>query len=229
MGKDGQPKHRQAARELLRRKAHRQPAERLLIVCEGSKTEPLYLGEIRQQLRLPSANVQVQPAAHGTEPLRIVEYAERLFTEGQRALGIHARSFDRVVVVFDRDEHHTYHAAQQRVAALNGRLENDERVKAPFEAVVSVPCFELWLLLHFEDVFAPLHRDEAIAQLRGHLAGYAKGQGSHWAVTRDRLDVATARANALAAAGHTAEDGTQPYTNMHELVHRLLHLKDQAA
>lgn len=229
MGKDGQPKHRQAARELLRRKAQRQPAERLLIVCEGSKTEPLYLGEIRQQLRLPSANVQVQPAAYGTEPLRIVEYAERLFTEGQRALGIHARSFDRVVVVFDRDEHHTYHAALQRVAALNGRLENDERVKVPFEAVVSVPCFELWLLLHFEDVFAPLHRDEALARLRVHAAGYTKGQGSHWAVTHERLDVATARAEALLAAGHTAEDGTQPYTNMHALVHRLLHLKDQAA
>ena len=229
MGKDGQPKHRQAARELLRRKAQRQPAERLLVVCEGAKTEPLYLGEIRQQLRLPSANVQVQPAAYGTEPLRIVEYAERLFTEGQRALGIHARSFDRVVVVFDRDEHHTYHAALQRVAALNGRLDNDERVKVPFEAVVSVPCFELWLLLHFEDVFAPLHRDEALARLRVHVAGYTKGQGSHWAVTHERLDVATARAEALLAAGHTAEDGTQPYTNMHALVHRLLHLKDQAA
>lgn len=229
MGKDGQPKHRQAARELLRRKAQRQAAERLLIVCEGSKTEPLYLGEIRQQLRLPSANVLVQPAAYGTEPLRIVEYAEDLFTEGQRALGIHARSFDRVVVVFDRDEHHTYHAALQRVAALNKRLENDERVKVPFEAVVSVPCFELWLLLHFEDVFAPMHREEALARLRANVVGYAKGQGSHWVVTRERLDVATARANALAAAGHAREDGTQPYTNMHELVHRLLHLKDQAA
>lgn len=229
MGKDGQPKHRQAARELLRRKAQRQPAERLLIVCEGSKTEPLYLGEIRQQLRLPSANVQVQPAAYGTEPLRIVEYAERLFAEGQRALGIRARSFDRVVVVFDRDEHRTYHAALQRVAALNGRLENDERVKVPFEAVVSVPCFELWLLLHFEDVLAPLHRDAALARLREQLGDYAKGQGSHWVATRERLDVATGRAKALEAAGHRAEDGTQPYTNMHELVHRLLHLKDQAA
>jgi hypothetical protein len=61
------------------------------------------------------------------------------------------------------------------------------------------------------------------------VAGYAKGQGSHWAATRERLDVATGRAEALMAAEHTAEDGTQPYTNMHELVHRLLHLKDQAA
>lgn len=59
--------------------------------------------------------------------------------------------------------------------------------------------------------------------------GCAKGQGSHWVVTRERLDVATGRAKALVAAGHMAEDGTQPDTNMHELVHRRLHLKDQAA
>ncbi len=229
MGKDGQPKHRQAARELRRRAAQRQPAERLLIVCEGEKTEPLYLQEIRRELRLPSANVQVQPAGRGTAPLRIVEYAERLFTEGNRELGIHPRSFDRVLTVFDRDEHPTYHAALQRIAALNGRLTNDERVNVPFEAIVSVPCFELWLLLHFEDVFAPLHRDEVIDRLRAHLAGYAKGQGSHWGATSDRLDAATGRAEALVAAGHMAEDGTQPYTNMHELVRRLLHLKDQAA
>jgi hypothetical protein len=32
--------------------------------------------------------------------------------------------------------------------------------------VVSVPCFELWLLLHFDDVLAPLHRDEAITRCR---------------------------------------------------------------
>ena len=170
-----------------------------------------------------------QAASPTTDPIRIVEYAERLFTEGQRALGIHARSFDHVAVVFDRDEHQTYLPALQRVAALNGRLENDERVKVPFEAVVSVPCFELWLLLQVDEVFAPVHRDEAHARLRAHVAGYAKGEGSHWAVTRDHLEVATARANALVAAGHTADDGTQPCTNMHELVQRLLHLKDQAA
>jgi heme oxygenase len=73
-----------------------------------------------------------------------------------------------------------------------------------------------------------MHRDEALARLRVHLADYAKGQGSHWAATRESLDVATGRAHALVAAGHAAEEGTQPYTNVHELVHRLLHLKDQA-
>jgi hypothetical protein len=123
----------------------------------------------------------------------------------------------------------TYHAALQRVAALNALLERDERVKVPFEAVVSVPCFELWLLLHFEDVLAPLRRDEALARLRGRLIGYGKGQGSHWCVTRERLDVAIGRAKRLMAAGHIAEDGTQPFTNVHDLMHRLLHLKGRAA
>lgn len=46
MGKDNQPKARQAAK-LARKKARRAPYERILIVSEGSKTEPHYFGEIR--------------------------------------------------------------------------------------------------------------------------------------------------------------------------------------
>lgn len=48
MGKDNQAKHRQAARDLKRRAAVRQTYERLLIVCEGEKTEPQYLCEIQR-------------------------------------------------------------------------------------------------------------------------------------------------------------------------------------
>jgi hypothetical protein len=227
MGKDDQPKHKQATRELRRRGAQRQPADRLLIVCEGAKTEPLYLNEIRQALRLPTANVQVQPAAHGTEPLSVVNYAEALFRRGDRGLRIDPCGFDRVVVVFDRDEHHTYSTALDKVEALHRCMTNDEKARVPFEAIVSVPCFELWLLLHFEDVLAPLHRDAVAQRLQVHLPGYAKGRGGYWAVTRDHLDYATRRANGLVARGHNARDGHVPFTGMHSLVDRLLHLKDQ--
>ncbi|MCW5621318.1 MAG: RloB domain-containing protein [Burkholderiales bacterium] len=228
MGKDNQPKHRQATRQLRRRAAQRKPADRLLIVCEGAKTEPLYLGEIRQSLRLPTANVQVQPAAYGTAPLQVVNYAEALFRHGNRALRIEARTFDRIVAVFDRDDHHTYHTALEKAASLDGRMTNDEKLRVPFDTVVSVPCFELWLLLHFEDVFAPLHRDAVLQRLKAHLPGYAKGQDGHWAGTRDRLAEATARATALVDAGHHAHDGQAPFTAMHALIDRLLHLKNQA-
>lgn len=225
MGKDNQPKHRQAARDLRRRTAVRQPYERLLIVCEGEKTEPHYLGEIQRAYRLATAHVQVLHSQFGTEPLQVLNYALTVFKHGDQDRGLRAAEFDRIIVVFDRDDHKTYHAALALAAAQNGKLRNDNRVAVPVEAVVSVPCFELWLLLHFEEVRAPLQRHEALARLRVHLPGYEKGGGGHWEATRDHLDTATQRAQRLAAET-SAYDGSQPYTGMHELVARLVHLKD---
>lgn len=225
MGQDNQPKHRQAARDLRRRAATRQPIDRLLIVCEGEKTEPHYLYEIRVELRLSTANVQVRRGAFGTDPLSLVEYAEHLFLKGDLDAGIEPGAFDHVYIVFDRDEHATYHQALGKAASLNGRLTNDEKQRVAVEAVVSVPCFEVWLLLHFQDVQAPIHRDEALHRLRVHLPEYQKGQGGHWEATKGRKDIATERAVNRAAAT-TAHDGHETYTDMYRLVEVLLHLKD---
>ena len=225
MGKDNQPKHRQAARDLKRRAAVRQPYERLLIVCEGEKTEPQYLCEIQRAYRLATAHVQVLHSQFGTEPRQVLEYAMNVFKQGDRGRGLNPREFDRIIVVFDRDEHQSYHAALAQAEAQSGKLRNDNGVAVPVEAVASVPCFELWLLLHFEDVHAPLHRHEVLERLKAHLPGYEKGGGGHWAATHGLLDAAIQRALRMAQAA-TAHDGAQPYTRMHELVSRLVHLKD---
>lgn len=225
MGNDNQPKHRQAARNLRRRAAVRQPYERLLIVCEGEKTEPQYLCEIQRHHRLATANVQVLHSDLGTAPLQVLGYALSVFKEGNRDRGVNPREFDRIFVVFDRDEHKSYHAALERAAAQKGKLRNDNGAAVPVEAVASVPCFELWLLLHFEDVLAPLHRREALERLKAYIPGYEKGGVGHWQATQPRLNDATARAQRLAKLT-TAFDGVQPYTAMHELVLRLVHLKD---
>lgn len=227
MGRDNQPKERQKARNLHRKAAKRQPFERLLIVCEGEKTEPLYLDEIRRAFRLATAHVQVWPSAEGTEPLQVVDYAERLFLNGDRAKAIDCRGFDRVIAVFDRDDHATYNPALAKVRALHLAHENDDGEQVPFQAIASVPCFELWLLLHFDDVMAPVHRNEVYARLRTHLPAYDKGQGGHFAATRHLLNTATARA-AARAAQTTAHDGREPYTDMHTLVSRLMTLKTGA-
>jgi hypothetical protein len=214
MGKDNQPKHRQIARDLRRRAAVRQPYERLLIVCEGEKTEPLYLREIQQAYRLATAHVHVIHSLIGTEPAQVLEYALNVFKEGDRTRGIRAKEFDRVVVVFDRDDHKTYHTAL-----------SDNGIPTPLDVVPTVPCFELWLLLHYENVNTPLHRNAAIEQLKTHLPRYEKGSGGHWAATQKYLALATSRAERLATES-TAYDGTMPFTMMHELVARLVHLKD---
>lgn len=166
MGQENQPKHRQKARDLKRRAAKRAPYKSMLIVCEGEKTEPQYFGEIRQEHRLATANVQVWPSALGTQPLQVVDYAELLFREGDRSKGILPKAFDHVYAVFDRDDHATYHQALAKADSLRDKLKNDSGEVVTFQAIASVPCFELWLLLHFEDIHAPIHRDEVYARLK---------------------------------------------------------------
>ena len=228
MGRDDQPKHRQKARDLHRRAAVRQPYERLLIVCEGEKTEPQYLAEICQEKRLSTAHVHVQHGVFGTEPIQVVEYAEHLFCTGDRARAIEARSFDRVFVVIDRDQHRTYFDALAKLDALNDRLTNDEKKAVSFHRIASVPCFELWLLLHFENIQAPLHRREVYERLRAHLPGYDKGQPGHWGTTKEFLGQAMQRATERIEATN-AYNGTEPYTDMGRLVQTLLTLKDLPA
>lgn len=225
MGQDNQPKYRQAARDLARQSARREPIDRILVVCEGEKTEPLYLNEIRIERRLSTANVEITPGQFGTDPLSIVNYAEHLFSNGDSHKKIKPREFDCVYAVFDRDDHQSYYAALNRVQQLNGTLLNTDDAPVLFQAIASVPCFEIWPLLHFQNVQAPIHRDEVYRRLRIELPGYEKGQGGHWDRTKLRLNEAIGHAIQRAAAT-TAWDGHETFTDMHTLVQKLLTLRN---
>ena len=227
MGRDNQPKHRQKARDLRRRGAKTAPYKRILIVCEGKKTEPLYLKEIRQEYRLSTTNVQVWPSASGTDPLTVVEYAAQLFSSGDVAKQIQPRTFDLLFAVVDRDEHTTYCQALTRAKSLDGRLKNDLGDSVSFKVIASVPCFELWLLLHFVDVYVHIHRKKVYSILERYLPGYEKGQGGYWGATKSWLNDAMRRAQAMAIKT-TADNGSDPYTDMHLLVSQLIHVKDRS-
>jgi hypothetical protein len=224
MGKDNQPKARQA-KQLARKAGKRAGYDRILIVTEGSKTEPFYLGEIRKEYRLQTTNVQVQHSLFGTSPLKVVEYAEHLFVNGDEEKNIQPRAFEQVFAVFDRDDHDSYHNALAKAAALDGKRRNILNQAVKFKAIASVPCFELWLLLHFEDVLAPLHRTEVYNRLRQHLPNYDKGQAGHYADTYHSLAEAIRRAEHLAELPN-AHNGDEPYTDMHRLVGLLITLKN---
>ena len=86
-------------------------------------------------------------------------------------------------------------------------------------------AFEVWLLLHFEDVQAPLHRDEVYERLKVHLPGYAKGDGGHWAATQHLRATADERARVRAETTDAA-NGVETYTDMHRLVDVLTRLRD---
>jgi len=227
MGRDNSPKVRQ--REQLKRKqSQRRSHDRILIVTEGSKTEPNYFNGIRVAYRLSSANVvTVSSKQVGTAPIQIVQYAKELFQDGDVHLRIQARAFEQVFAVFDRDDHDSYFDALRQAKLLDGKLKNDLKRSVRFQSIASVPCFELWLLLHYEEIHAPLHRDVVMRQLRKHLPDYDKGMRGVFTKTRDKLDVAMQRAEALAAR-FTAHDGSEPFTAVVDLVKLLTSLRSRS-
>ena len=108
--------------------------------------------------------------------------------DGERHNNIQHRAFEKVYAVFDRDDHASYHDALALAASLDGKLKNDANQLIRFQAIASVPGFELWLLLHFEDIQAPLHRDEVMRRLKTHIPGYSKGASNAFALTKEHLN-----------------------------------------
>jgi hypothetical protein len=216
MARDNSPKERQR-KQLERKQGQRASYDRILIVSEGSKTEPNYFKEIRKEFRLHTANVTVQPSELGTEPIQVVQHAKDLFENGDIKQNIQPRAFECVFAVFDRDDHRTYFDALTRAEELNGKLRNDNKKPVKFQAIASVPNFEFWLLIHYEDIQASIHRYEVMRRLKQYIPGYEKGAGGAFAITNPRLNIARERAIKLANK-FCAYQAPEPYTSIHELV-----------
>ena len=223
MANDNSPKERQY-RQLERKRGQRKSYDRILIVSEGSKTEPKYFNEIRCTYKLATTAVHICHSSLGSDPLNVVKSAEKLLTEGDNKK-ISPHAFEQVYAVFDRDEHNTYFAAIKEAKSLDNKYFNDnkeQRVK--FTAIPSIPSFEIWLLLHFKDVQAPLHRREAFEQVKKYISNYEKSADDIFKLTRGYLAQAYKRAEALAKF-NSAANGEEPYTAVNYLVKLLVELK----
>lgn len=209
--------------ESRRRKPVRASYDKVLIVCEGSKAEPLYFQELVDHYEIHSANVRISGDC-GSDPVSVVKHGIQLYqAEKQSASG----PFDRVYCVFDRDAHANYRQANEIVGGV--------KPKGVFFATPSVPCFEYWLLLHFDYTTAPFSAvggtsscAAALEKLNSDWPEYAKGRAGTFLHTlnlrNDELGYAKANAGrALRAAGENHTDN--PSTHVHELVDYLQGIK----
>ena len=180
----------------------------MLIVCEGSKTECNYFDEIRQKFRLSGTHVKIING-EGTAPMQVVNTALAAFQE--------SREYELVYAVFDRDDHATYHDAIARAEAHKSKLKNSAKEAVAFEAVVSVPCFEVWFLMHFQDVTTWEHRDVILSKMRAVVPGYSKGRVGMYRLTAKDMPAATQRAIAERAKNDRLP-GNAIYTDADMLV-----------
>lgn len=215
--------HKRKARAVAtfqREKRLREKNKRYLIVCEGTKTEPQYLQELLADFRILPQMVRVA-ANDGVSPDRVVAHALMLYEDDK----VTGDPFDQVYCVFDRDQHTTFDSAVQRTKDLAA-------AGIPFVAITSTPCFEIWLLLHFDYSDRPFRHvgtrsmgDQVVSILKTKqgFAKYSKGQKGIYGHLKEKLADAIANAERL-RRHRTATGIINPATDADELVKAILAL-----
>lgn len=154
-------KTRRTPAPLKRRRHVAEPARRFYIFSEGVKTEPEYFGAIEREYKHTRIEVEGVGGVARTVAEQAIEQANAL-RRGERRRS-HTSSYeeqDQVWAVFDRDNHPQFETA---VAMCAARRVNIAR---------SNPCFEVWLVLHFETYDRPTNSNGIQARLHELLPEY---------------------------------------------------------
>lgn len=193
------------SRDSFRRdKARYKVQPRVLIICEDTKSSKSYLQDASQYFR---ANVHIEIVHSGyTDPIGIVKTALQK-----------VNLFENVICVIDRDTHLNFDAA----VALS-------RQSGKIDLIVSYPCFEYWLLLHFGASRKAYMRtgnkspaDLLIADLCKHegMNGYEKGKvtGLFDTLLGEKFDAARRTSPKILADAIEVQE-LNPSTRLHVLI-----------
>lgn len=205
----------------------RYSGDTILIICEGTQTEPNYLMELKDHLSLDQAAIDIIPSS-GSAPNSVVKHAKKAIKEACAK----GNPYAKVYCVIDKDQHPNYTSALEDIRTFNGSRGNT--CKTVLCAIPSVPCFEYWILMHYDP---PSTRSYGTAgsspcgqlistSLRTHIPGYQKADR---ALARELIAtrLSTARANSATTLRLAQSAGTDdPSTKMHLLVDELEHLKN---
>lgn len=195
-----QKRKAEAAKRAARVAASRRDVLRVLIVAEGSKTEPNYLTEFIKLDGLARLEPHVT-RDHNTAPLTLLGQARKILKSDT--------DYDLAYIISDRDEFPDYEFAKNAA----------EQVKTTpkIKFIYSDPCVEFWFILHFELYDAPHSRQEAVQRLRNHIPDYEKGRLDLAKILHGNTDIAVE--NSKIALERCNETGaTCPSTLFHELI-----------
>src|SRR5713226_8518129 len=88
----------------------------------------------------------------------------------------------------------------------------------PIEEAISIPCFEVWVLLHFERTDAPFNGcSDVIRRICDqHMPGYEKADN---AIVRQLIaDIDNAIGNAAWLGARAGNNNYNPYTSVHQIL-----------
>lgn len=179
---------------------HREPARRILVVTEGTRTEPQYVEGLNRYLRSKGATAIVKPVSVGKDPLKVVQKCVEKRDEAAR----NDKEYDDCVCLVDVDEHQTLPAAVQ--------LAEREKIRL----LISNLKFEAWLRWHAEDKRSALtsaQLDELMDKL-----GLVKGKILSQSFPFRRVHDASGIARAIDPGMRPGRKGPNPSSAMPILV-----------
>lgn len=139
---------REAKASKKRKENVREAIVRFLIVCEGTKTEPLYFQSLIDNNFSSVREVKIEGEGKATVKLvdETLEIKKRLECKN-------AMSFDRVWIIFDKDDFDDFNEAINKAKQLG------------FQSAWTNESFELWYCLHFEYLNTGISRSDYIRKL----------------------------------------------------------------
>lgn len=196
---------------------NRYSGDTVLIVCEGTDTEPNYLNELKDYLRLNQASIDIVPSS-GSAPISVLKHAKEAIAKAHQK----GNPYSKVYCVIDKDQHLSYPSAMQAIREYRNPYGTALCV------VVSVPCFEYWILMHFtpsRQIFGngTLSPCKHLIQtaLRTHISGYQKtDRALSKKLINERLTQAIHNSK-ITLQGANSAGTDDPSTKMHCLVEEL--------
>ncbi len=197
-----------------RRAGQKLPRSITLIVCEG-ETEQEYFEAARVHYGLSTAEVTVAENAVGSAPISVVQCAVKKCDE--------RGGYDKVFCIFDRDGHESFGRARELIQKLASR----KKKPLPIAEAISIPCFEFWVLLHFEQTDAPFNRcADVIQRIRdNHMANYEKADAVTSRALMARSE--TAVTSSVWLEGRAENNNHNPYTSVHRVLQHFISVANQ--
>lgn len=186
-------------------------ANTIWIFCEGEKTEKLYFQKLKTKERI-WINVKVTSPGN-TDAVGLVKqtlkYKEQ-FIDG-----------DYVYCVFDRDRNTDQKLCEaKKLAERNG-----------IKLIFSNPCFEYWILCHFERLSTRCELPEIKDKLNHYMTNYSKTDVRIYDKTESLLSVAIENAKRVnqthSGRAELLSTESNPSTNVYEIIERFREIKKQ--
>lgn len=197
---------------MARKHSKKKRTKIIWIFCEG-KTEENYFKQLISFERIGNINVQIKTSKK-TDPLGLINEAITF----KKSIKTYFKE-DEIFCVFDVD------SGDKAIFSNALKLSKINKIKL----IISNPCFEYWILCHFEKYASSSDTKKIILRLRKYIRNYKKGDPDLYRSIREKTDKAIENIKSIAKDHRKKKQkGTRdnlwrinPYTQVSEFIKHL--------